>query len=226
MASHKLKAHERIKKSPYRIEAFSQNKKVLIVCEGQTETKYFESFDVLSIKVVCEDSKGRTKLQLVEFCEKTEKNYNNKGFFFDEVWCVFDMDVKRKEAEFADFDNAIESAINKGYNVAYSNDAFELWFYLHFNYTDQQNLRGFYYQQLTDYFGYSYVRYGKKLEYCEKNYSLLMAHAQANQETAIRNAKKLHLSQEHLPYSQQNPVTTVYKLVTELNKYLRGTKHS
>lgn len=226
MAQQNLKPWEKKKQSPYRIESFSQNKIILIVCEGQTETKYFESFDLVSTKVICENTKGRTKRQLVEFCEKIEKSYNKKGVDFDEIWCVFDMDKKRGEAEFADFDNAIASAINKQYNVAYSNDAFELWFYLHFNYTDQQALRDFYYEQLSNYFGYNYIKIGKKLENCSNNYNRLLTHAQANQNTAIRNAKKLHINQKHLPYSQQNPVTTVYQLVTELNKYLRGAKHS
>ncbi len=226
MAQHKLKPWEKKKRTLYRIEAFPPNKTILIVCEGQTETKYFESFDVVSIKVVCEDSKGRTKLQLIEFCEKIEKLYNQGRTKFDEIWCVFDMDVKRGAAEFSDFDNAITSAKKKGYKVAYSNDAFELWFYLHFHYTEQQHLRSFYYKQLTDYFGYNYIRYGKSLENCLKNYNRLLVHADANQETAIKNAKKLHLNQKYLPYSQQNPVTTVYELVTELNKYLRGIKHS
>jgi hypothetical protein len=62
-----------------------------------------------------------------------------------EVWCVFDMDVKRGADEFADFDNAISKALQLGYKIAYSNDAFELWFYLHFNLTESQHLRSFYY---------------------------------------------------------------------------------
>lgn len=223
MAQQNLKPWEKKKQSPYRIEAFSQNKIILIVCEGQTETKYFESFDLVSTKVICENTKGRTKRQLVEYCEKV---IQHKKITFDEIWCVFDMDIKKGENELSDFDNAIKSAKQKGYKVAYSNDAFELWFYLHFSYTDIQHIRTFYYQQLSSFFGYNYERIGKKLENCSNNYNRLLTHAQANQNTAIRNAKKLHINQKHLPYSQQNPVTTVYQLVTELNKYLRGAKHS
>lgn len=223
MAQHKLKPWEKKKRSLYRIEAFSPNKTILIVCEGQTEAEYFKSFDVVSISIVCQDSGGRTKRQLVEYCEKVIRH---KKITFDEIWCVFDMDIKEGEAELADFDNAIKSAKEKKYKIAYSNDAFELWFYLHFSYTDLQHLRTFYYEQLSSFFGYNYEKFGKKLDNCKKNYSRLLAHTLASQKNAIKNAEKLHLNQKHLPYSRQNPVTTVYELVTELNKYLRGTKHS
>ena len=63
------------------------------------------------------------------------------------------MDVKRGADEFADFDNAISKAVLLGYKVGYSNDSFELWFYLHFNFTDAQNLRTFYYSELSKRFG-------------------------------------------------------------------------
>lgn len=46
--------------TPYRKAVFSQNQNILIVCEGQTEALYFESFDVVQLQVVCEDTKGLT----------------------------------------------------------------------------------------------------------------------------------------------------------------------
>ena len=212
--------------SGYKIGKYSQNKRILIVCEGQSEEIYFKSFDVVSLDVKCIDSKGLSKIQLVDFCDKTVNDYKEKTVIFDEVWCVFDMDVKRGEKEFADYDNAIKSAKSKKFNVAYSNDAFELWFYLHYQYTDQQHLRTFYYEQLSNLWNINYERSGKTVDHCKAIYGKLMVDKQANQQNAIKHAEKLHNNLIDLPYSQQNPVTTVYLLVKQLNEFLRGSKHS
>lgn len=226
MSRNNPKPWEKHKQSSYRIAQFSQNKHILIVCEGQTEKEYFNSFDVTSLNVICEDTKGRTKRQLVDFCSKKVAEYKNIKIRFDEIWCVFDMDIKRGESEFADFDNAITSAHSKGYKVAYSNDAFELWFYLHYNYTDSQHLRTFYYEQLSVFWRYNYEKLGKGMKYCRENYDKLKTSDNSSQEQAIIRARKLHEDKNDLTYSKQNPVTTVYLLVVELNKYLKGSRHS
>jgi len=204
--------------SSYRIETIPINKTILIVCEGQTEKLYFESFPVLGVKIKAIDLKGQAKLKLVEstkeIIEKAKEEYN-------EVWCVFDMDVKRGEDEFADFDNAISKALLLGYKVAYSNDAFELWFYLHFNYTDAQNLRAYYYAELSKRFGINYVKDGKKYDFCLKIYDILINDGSSSQVKAIERARALFEQQVNLPYYQQNPNTKVYELVEELNRNLR-----
>jgi hypothetical protein len=50
--------------------------------------------------------------------------------FYQNVWLVFDKD------DFDDFDQAIQEAIDRGYSVAWSNQSFEYWLYLHFYYSD------------------------------------------------------------------------------------------
>lgn len=212
--------------TPYRTSFFEQNKSILIVCEGQTEAEYFASFDVVQLRVICEDSKGRTKRQLVEYCERKIGEYKKKAQTFDECWCVFDMDVKRGQDQFADYDTAIDSAHAKGYKVAYSNDAFEIWFYLHYYYTDQQNHRTFYYDQLSKLWGINYEKKGKAKEFCKAVYDKLNSDKNADQQKAIRHAEKLCERNGHLPYSQRNPVTTVHLLVQVLNEHLRGTRRS
>lgn len=206
------------KSSPttYRIEEIPINKTILIVCEGQTEELYFKSFPVLGVKVDPINLKGQSKSKLVEITE-TIQNEESR----DEVWCVFDMDVKRGASEFSDFDNAIERAKNLGYKVAYSNDVFELWFYLHFDYTDAENHRTFYFQDLSKRFGLNYVDDGKQYSFCQKIYNILKTHEQSSQARAIDRAKKLFEERSDLPYHQQNPVTLVFELVEELNRNLR-----
>ena len=207
--------------SKYKIKTRIANKIILIVCEGQTEKMYFESFPVYTATTLCVDTKGRSKQSLVDETAKIIKRKKGMGETFDEIWCVFDMDVKRGAKEFADFDNAIYSAINKGYKVAYSNDAFEIWYYLHFQYTEQANHRTFYYQQLSSRWGFNYEKLGKEKGICCKTYEKLLIDEDASQERAIINAKRLHRQYDGNSYHDHNPVTTVYLLVEELNKYLK-----
>jgi hypothetical protein len=53
-----------------------------------------------------------------------------------QVWCVFDRDKEGanvgENSGNIKFDESIALAVSKGINVAWSNDAFELWVLLHF----------------------------------------------------------------------------------------------
>ena len=210
--------NKKAKSSSYNIDTIPVNKIILIVCEGQTEKLYFESFPVLGVKVKAIDLGGQSKLKLIE---STQGIIERSDFEYDGVWCVFDMDVKRGAEEFADFDNSITKGIQLGYNMAYSNDSFELWFYLHFYYTDAKNMRGFYYEELGKKFGLNYVKDGKKYDFCLKIYSILNEDKSSSQEKAIERAKQLFAEVKDLPYHQQNPVTKIFELVEELNENLR-----
>lgn len=209
---------KKVKPSAYEIETRTVNKTILIVGEGLTEKLYFESFPVLSLTVKAVNLEGQSKLKLIE---STENIVYTSEVDFDEVWCVFDMDIKQGEKELADFDNAIESGIAKGYKIAYSNDSFELWFYLHYNYTDQKNHRSFYYEALSKLWNLNYEKDGKKYNFSEKIYELLENDKLASQKEAINRAKKLDQEQSYLEYHKQNPVTKVYELVELLNKNCR-----
>jgi hypothetical protein len=210
--------NKKVEPSSYGIETIPINKTILIVCEGQTEKLYFESFPVLGVKIKVVDLKGQAKLKLVESTKEIVENANAD---YDEVWCVFDMDVKKETGEFADFDNAVSKALTLDYKVVYSNDAFELWFYLHYNLSESQHLRSFYYLELGKRFGINYVRDGKKYDFCLKIYDILKNDKDSSQEKAVERAKALFEKQKHLPYHQQNPTTKVYELVEELNRNVR-----
>lgn len=208
------------KSSPtgYRIETIPMNKTILIVCEGHTEKLYFEAFPVLGVRVDAVNLQGQSKLEMVE---STQETIASSNLTYDQIWCVFDMDVRRGEIEYSDFDNAIHQAISLGYQVAYSNDAFELWFYLHFNYTDAENLRTFYYDELSKRLGLNYHKDGKRYDFCLMIYSLLNEHESSSQAKAIERARSLYEDKFDLPYHQQNPVTKVFELVEELNRNLK-----
>ena len=50
----------------------------------------------------------------------------------NKVWVVFDRD------DFDDFDQAVQEGVERGYQIAWSNQSFEYWLYLHFHYSDLQ----------------------------------------------------------------------------------------
>lgn len=210
---------KKVHSSSYDIEIKEPNKTILIVGEGQTEKLYFESFPVLTLTVEVIDLKGQNKLKLIESTTSIIENNNTK---YDKVWCVFDMDVKQGEKEFSDFDNAITKGKSLGYEIAYSNDSFELWFYLHFNYTEQKNHRTFYYQFLGDKWNLNYGKEGKTYRFCKEIYSKIENDQSASQNDAIERAEKLFNEQSHLPYHKQNPITLVYQLVEFLNNNKRN----
>jgi len=200
----------------YPVDTIERKKRFLIVCEGQTEELYFKSFPVLTA-VINPVHQGCSKSQLVA-CAKAYTEDES----YDEVWCVFDMDYKPgHKKQFEDFNNAIKSAIDAGYKCAYSNDAFELWFVLHYQFLDQEQERTFYFSTLSEYWQINYEKHGKARAFAQSIYNRLLNDVKANQQDAINNASKLFESQKDKVYHLQNPVTTVFLLVETLNSHLR-----
>ena len=101
---------------------------VLIVCEGtKTEPNYFEAFAEKQQGVIVYDIEvkglGRGTKDVVEKAIDL-KNKNN----YDRVWAVFDRD----EFPAKDFNEAIAMGQKNSIEVAWSNEAFELWYLYHF----------------------------------------------------------------------------------------------
>lgn len=174
----------------------------LIVCEGEcTEPNYFNSFRVPKL-VIRAKGYGLSPNDLVKKAED-----ERRSDVCDQVWCVFDRDHCGAEA----FNAAIQQAHHLGIQVAYSNEAFELWYLLHFHYYNTAVSRRQYIFLLDDLLGHPY----------QKNCTTLFEELHAKQKDAIRNAERL-LSQYSRPNpAANNPSTTVHKLVEQLNKYAR-----
>ena len=201
--------------SSYNEETKDPNKTFLIVCEGQTEALYFDAFPTVSAEVKSYNL-GCSKNVLVDCAIEMAKDGE-----YDEVWCVFDYDfVPGKNDQEDDFNSAILKCSNHNIYCAYSNDAFELWIYLHFEYTDQRNLRSFYFNRLSNFFGINYVREGKIRKFSSRIYQLLLKEENSNQQNAINRAKELVRMNNETAAHLQNPITFVHLLVEELNKYL------
>jgi hypothetical protein len=127
----------------------------------------------------------------------------------------------RNNGQGKDFNRAIRTAQDRGFHCAYSNDSFELWFVLHYQYLDQQFHRTQFYQALSRYWGVSYERVGKTLTFTRDIYRRLADDPAASQVSAIGHARRLLALQEGNPCHLQNPVTTVFKLVERLNEHCR-----
>lgn len=210
-------------------EQRSQKETIFIICEGEsTEPNYFQSIvndicDNTKVSVTIEHKKC-SKCKLVNHATEVAQERD-----YDQVWCVFDYDEDTNNTNNKpDFDNAIYKANKKrNVHVVYSNDAFELWFCLHF---DNFSLREQHRTKLNTFLKEtlskeleqnSYSRAGKKKEYSKKMYSWLEQSPDACMERAIRRAREQHeiFEKDKTTYHLRNPCTTVYLLVEELRKY-------
>ena len=203
--------------SPRKVNTYKRKAKIrelrekfLIVCEGEkTEPNYFKSFpvkmDLVDISVFGE---GANTNSLVEITLQRIKDAYNNGTPYNQAWCVFDKD------SFSDnnFNTAIFRANSKKIKVAYSNEAFELWYILHYQLQSTGISRKQYKGILTKLLGRKY----------EKNDEHIYEELKKLQKQAIKNAKRL-LAEKYCKGdtpAKQNPTTTVQKLVQELNKYI------
>ena len=186
----------------------------LIVCEGEkTEPNYFRAFierwsEVKEIKVAgC----GCSTCQLIIEAKKLrEKLEHERQVSFDRVWLVFDKD------DFKDFNKAIADAKKEGMNCAWSNQAFELWYVLHFQYLDTGVDRKQYIGMIED--KVRKASKSKTFKYKKNDvgfYQILQEHG--DEDFAFKNAEKLrnrHKGKSN--YATHNPRTEVDLLVDEL----------
>ncbi len=186
----------------------------LIVCEGKkTEPYYFEALVDNCVSTVREETikgVGRATVALVDRTQEIKKDLERKNAMsFDRVWVVFDKD------DFDDFNEAIEKAHKLGFNSAWTNEAFELWYCLHFVYLDTGISRSDYIEKLEEAFskatGNATFRYEKG---DSRIYKLLQQYG--NEELAKRFAKKLRDLYTGTDYAKHKPCTMVDKLVDEL----------
>ncbi len=182
----------------------------LVVSEGaKTERLYFEEFArELPRNMVIAHGLGDNTLNVVQKGIRHRDNRAKNPFLpdFDEVWAVFDLD----DFPHQNFNNAIFKCKEKGMGCAYSVEAFELWYLLHFNYMDARLHRKDYNKKLSEYLKFDYKKARPGM------YALLKPH----QENALRWAEKLYKRYSHHDPAEEDPSTTVFLLVKRLNEFL------
>ncbi len=174
----------------------------LIVCEGaKTEPNYFEKFRVPSL-VVNVQGLGFDPLKLVDTAIDLRQDDE-----YDQVWCIFDRDTWPID----NFNGALSKARQKKIQIAYANEAFELWYLLHFNYHDTGIPRHEYITRLHTLLGKPY----------EKNSLSIYEELESRMEDAIHNAERLMAQYDPPNPATDNPSTTVHLLVKELRRFSR-----
>ena len=174
----------------------------LIVCEGEkTEPNYFNKFPIPPGSVIDVKGIGANTDSLVK--EAIRLMALKK---YDQVWVVFDRDSFTPEH----FNAACQIADQNGIHKAYSNEAFELWYVLHFFYLDTGITRDDYCHRLSqrDCFDHRY----------EKKSSTIYDELLSRQPIAIRNAKTLLAQYDPKNPGTDKPSTTVHLLVEQLNR--------
>ena len=180
-------------------------RRILIVCEGEkTEPNYFRKFqaDQEVYDSIDVHGTGYNTVSLINEAIRIKNEAVQKREPYSEIWCVFDKDDFSIEA----FEYAIRLAGQNQINCAYSIEAFEIWYMLHFNYYDSALSRRQYKEKLSELLKKPYLKNDTEM------YSLL----KGRRKKAIQNAKRLYNIQCLLPLKDQNPITTVFKLVEQL----------
>ena len=181
----------------------------LIVCEGEkTEPDYFKAFRMTAATVKAVGQAMNT-MALVNKAISIREADRQKKREYDQCWVVFDKD----DFPANDFNQAIQLAEKNGFRVAYSNQAFEYWFLLHYNLYTGPIHRNQYKDILTKLTG---LTYNKTEGFGAVMYNLLLA----RQQQAIKNAAAVLAEISHGNPAEEESSTTVHKLVIELNKYL------
>ena len=174
----------------------------LIVCEGeQTEPKYFRAFQVPGLVVTIASSARRGAVLIAYTVAQRDAGD------YDQTWCVFDRD----DLTVAQIDEAFRSAAAAGVQIAFSNQAFELWLLLHFDYQHTALDRASYRTRLDDRLG---VRY-------DKRDPLVYDRLLDRQPTAIANATRLRQRYPQWQPAHDDPATTIHELVLALNAHRR-----
>ncbi len=194
-----------------KVDIRPERERILIVCEGaKTEPNYFKSIQSTlprHVVEICIYGEGANTQSLVSRAKEIRNSKKDTEYSYDEVWVVFDKDSFTS----SQFDNAIHSAEATGMKVAWSNEAFELWYILHFEARQTGMSRTKYKACLTKHLGVPYKKNARDM------YSKLIA--KGDELKAIQRAKLLLKAHVDTPHHAANPCTKVNELVAKLNSF-------
>jgi len=190
----------------------------LVLTNGEvTEKVYFERF---------RDRLHKGMLFNVEFKNKSpdglykvaERRLKNQNIVYDEIWVIFDKD------DFDCFEETVNTLSNdKKFNVAFSNECFEIWLLLHFGEVNAMH-RDAASQLLTDKVNsHSSRKYQKsQLKQGTHIHDVLdIVENFGSRPDAIERAIDLQGTKDDITFCHDNPSTTVYKLVEKLDEILK-----
>ncbi|HWW42240.1 RloB family protein [Pedobacter sp.] len=199
------------------VDAREERKYFLVVTEGiRTEPIYFEFLGSMLPKHLVETVEvkgaGDNTLNVVKKAiQLRDERKRNTGLpAFDEVWAVYDKD------DFPDhhYKDAIALALKEGIESGHSNQSFELWYVLHFQFLQSALHRSSYIKTLSEILG---VKYEKNMLELAKR-----IHAEGNVKQAIAWANALETMHAGNNAAKACPFTRVYVLVERLLAYIEN----
>lgn len=213
-----LKQLEESKVEAAPVEVKQERKYFLIVSEGErTEPIYFEYLSKKLpknlLRTVEVHGQGENTLNVVRKAIelKNKRSLNHQLPDYDEVWAVFDKDDFPADH----FNAAIELARNSGIESGHSNQSFELWYVLHFQYLQAALHRNEYINILSRELRFKYTKNSEKV--MERIASI------GSEERATLWAEQLEQLHGDVPAANACPYTRVYELVRRLRVYMNGT---
>lgn len=202
----------------------------LIVCEDEkTEPSYFNKYieyfpeETLYLKPVGtgRDPKGVVERAIIEK-EILELKAKKEVDF---IWVVFDKDDADENAtKIKNFEDAFSIANNQNFEIAYSNEVFELWLLLHFIDIDKNTpiprkeiyrLLKEEFQKIDGYKDYDYDHYTID----ERTIEIVFK--AGNQELAIKRAEALLEHHTENKPLNANPSTKVHLLIKEILDWIK-----
>ena len=207
-----------------RSESRTPRRSFLIVCEGAvTEVRYFEAFPVRKDVLVAIRGEGKSTLSLVAAAVEHATRAAKEDAPYDEVWVVYDHDdfgADKFNRAADDIRNLNDSRPEK-WHAAWSHQAFEVWYLLHFQFFDGRLHR----HLVQDKLGELLRQHHGRTSYRKNDpaiYDLLLA----RQPVALKHARRLAEKHRVAPFgdtppADANPCTLVYQLVEALNAEIR-----
>ena len=145
---------------------------------------------------------------LVQYAIDRKEEADRRGEPFNAIWCVFDRDSFPAQ----NFNRALQLADSHGVRVAWANEAFEIWYLLHFSYHDTAMCRADYGGRLSAHLKCKYDKADEQIH----------AKLEPHHPTAMKHARRLEKHWFEMggcnPESA-TPSTNIHKLVEFLNQF-------
>lgn len=196
-----------------------QPERHFIITEGiATEPAYFSAMK----KIIDKKYKGKIYLEVygegnntLNLFQKARQEVQKNMNRYRHVWIVYDVDDFPKEQ----VDKVVQlcnqnSTEETTYHPIWSNQCFEVWYILHFEFLQAQIDRTQYVAKLT---GFLKLQHQGEYTKTRRDMYYILAPYMS---MAIHNAKKLEKQHTHKSPFESNPGTKVYEIVEKLKPYL------
>lgn len=213
----RVKPWNKTKLTRHKDASLSERKRYLIVTEGGAEELYLGHFKTSTkLEIVVENPKASKQLSLVQRAIQIRDEQISKREFIldlDELWVVFDRDINPSNPnDVQNFNEAVALASREKIFVGLSNDAFELWYLLHFQEVSTEMHRRVLDEKLSHWLGRTYK--SRHVSKVEDLYYVI----KKDRGEALKRAQRMHEAclKDGGDWSHLNPLTLVYLLVNKI----------